>query len=464
MKLLLIAVSLLVNVAFVAAFSLRPALVPPAFRDYFSHGPSSASEAASDAAAKPKPAAKPAITHANLWSTLNTDDLPALVARLRAAGFPIYAIRAIVQAAVDARYGARMRALALPDPDAPFWKSTQSPGMDAKRMAEYMQLANERTKLMRDLLGAFVYHDDGSLSTADARRYGTLPQSKIDQLERINADYADLTNQVRAAMNGVTLPEDREKLALLDREKRADLAALLTPQELENYDMRTSDTTARLRSALALFNATEDEFRTIYQINAAFADKINLTSVGVLTADFMQQRTAAQQQVNDQLKAALGDQRYADYVRSGDRDYQQLTQLEQRQNLPAGTAAQAYDLRNALSQESNRIMDDASLDNDQKRAALQSLAQNTRAQLVTTLGPTASDAYLKTAPWLTTVEHGAAVTFMGGGTRIRGLPNPNGSSTPTVGETRIITSGGGGGGVLMIGNGTTIITSPTTTK
>lgn len=435
MKTLLIAVSLAANLA-LAVFAFQPSLAPPAFRDFFRRGSGPAEGAARPSSPSgTKTAAKVATTPPKLWATLQSDDLPGLVDRLRAAGFPIWAIRAVIQAQVDARYLARLRELTQPDPDAPFWKSTPSMGMDPKRMAEYLRLSSERSKLLRDLLGNFALRDDGDVTSAQRRRYGDLPSAKIDSIQRVDQDYSEMTAQVRAAMNGITLPADREKLALLDKEKHADLAEILTPQELEDYDMRNSLVTARLRPALAFFNATEDEFHTIYKIQQAFADQLYPT-----TPVMAQQRTAAAQEVADQLKAALGDQRYADFERSSDRDYQQLAQLEQSENLPTGTAVQAYNLRDSLSQESNRIFNDATLNVDQKRAALQSLAQSTRTQLLATLGPTAGDAYIRTAnSWLGSVERGGAVTFSATTTQFRSLPP---ARPPAV------TGAGGGGAVL----------------
>ena len=471
MKPFLIAVSLLVNVALVAAFTLRPARMPSAFRNYFTFGSGSATDdgAVRAATAKSKAATRaPAADHAKLWTALHSDDLATFVARLRAAGFPIYAIRAILQNEVSSRYDARWRELIQTDSSAPFWKSTQPIGSGPKQIAELLQLSGERSKLLRDLLGNFALRDDGDITSADRRQYGNLPQSKIDQLQRINQDYSDLTTQVRAAMNGITLPEDREKLALLDREKRADLVALLTPEELADYDMRNSPVTARLRPALDLFKVTEDEFRSIYAIQQAFSGRIDAPSLATMTPDertnFMRQRAAAQKELDAQMQAALGDARYSEFVRDGDRDFQQLNRLAENANLPAQAAVDAYNLRDQLSQESNRIYGDATLNYDQKLAAMQSLAQNTRAQLLATLGPTVGDAYLRSAGnWLTTVEHGAAITFSNGGTTIRGLPNPNAPPRPP--GVPVISSGGGvimttgGGGVITTSSGGVITTS-----
>lgn len=417
LRAVLLAGSLLANAGLLAALAYEPSLAPPAFRDFFARGARSPADPAGAIAATPSSPAKTKVAPGGLWAALHSGSLKDLVARMQAAGFPIWAIRAAVATEVDARYVARMRELTQPDPNMPYWKTPPAMGMDPTRLAEYMKLSNERTKEMRDLLGNFALRDDGDITSAQRRTYGNIPAEKIASIEQIAQDYSEMTAQVRAAMNGIMLPQDKAALALLDQEKHADLASVLTPQELEDYEMRNSTVTTRLRPTLALFNATEDEFRTIYNIEQPFADQLYPTGPGISFDP-----GKAQQEVADQLKAALGDQRYADFERSGSRDFQQLSQLADQENLPAGTALQAYNLRDSLSQESNRIYNDATLSADDKRAALQTLAQNTRAQLLSTLGPTAGDTYLKTASWINNVERGMAVTFSGNTTSFRAVP------------------------------------------
>ena len=409
--------SLLANAGLLAALAYEPSLAPPAFRDFFARGARLPVDTNGATAATSSTPAKTKTPPGGLWTNLHSGSLKDLVARMQAAGFPIWAIRAVVASEVNGRYNARMRDLMQPDPNAPYWKTSTNMFMDPTRMAEYMKLSNERTKEMRDLLGNFALRDDGDITSGQRRMYGNIPAEKIASIEQIAQDYSEMTAQVRAAMNGIMLPQDKAALALLDQEKHADLASVLTPQELEDYEMRNSTVTTRLRPTLALFNATEDEFRTIYNIEQPFTDQLYPTGPGISFDP-----GKAQQEVSDQLKAALGDQRYADFERSSSRDFQQLSQLADRENLPAGTALQAYNLRDSLSQESNRIYNDATLSADDKRAALQSLAQNTRAQLLSTLGPTAGDTYLKTANWITNVERGMAVTFSGNSTSFRAVP------------------------------------------
>lgn len=448
MKSVLLVLSLAANLAFAALFVSRPASLPPVFRDVFSRP--TAPAVAPSASIAPAVVAATNRSGSPVWPALDTDDLHVLVARMKAAGFPIHAIRAVVQAKVSARYDARLRELTQGDADAPYWQSKLSPGMDPKRLAEYYRLSRERASLVKELLGDYAHRDDGGLTTAEAQRYGTLPRAKIDALSRIEADYTDLEREVRAAMNNIVLPEDREKLALLQREKRADLAALLTPEELADYDMRTSTVTDALRPVMGLFKPTEAEFRTIFAIEEAYRDRISPSSLATMTPNerrqLLQNRAAAQSEMDAQLAAALGEQRYADFTRASDRDYQQIARLAAQQNLAPEAATQALDLRNRVLQESVRLFDDASLDYTQKLAAYKALAQNARAQLVATLGPTAGNAYVRTSDrWLNSIERGAAVTLSAtGGTSVRSLPSP-GTPRPT-----------GASGPTLIGNGTVI--------
>ncbi len=412
---LFLAGSLLANAAILGALAWQPVLSPPIFRDFFTrnfHAADPAAPASVGRIAAPKPEASP------LWSALQSGDPATLIARLRAAGFPPSVIREILRTQVNARYNARLAALMEPDPNVPYWRAGPSfYGGDPKRQEEINQLQRERAKALRELL-TDDFFATGDVTADQRRRFGSLPRTKIDALQRIEDDYSEMMSQVRAGMNGITLPEDREKLALLAREKQADLAAVLSPDELADYTMRTSPITNMLRSRLDAFNPTESEFRAIFQQQQAFSERMSPNySGGILSSstDF-QVRQAAQQELEAQLKAVLGDARYADYSRSTSSEFQQLNRLVQRDNLPADSAIQAYGVRDRVAQESNRIYDDSSLSAEQKRAALQTLAQNARNQLLSSLGPTSGPGYVKLADqWLNNVERGSAVTFNGGG-------------------------------------------------
>jgi hypothetical protein len=405
---IILAASILLNGAGVAAFAIRPEVVPANVRAFL--GRQFGRETEKPASTPPRATKPPAPTP--LWRKLDAGgDLPTLVARLRRAGFPADVIRAMIQAEIGARYDGKMRALFEPDPSTPFWKlaSTYLTAGD-NRMEQYSQLQRERSKLLRELLAdPFFATDD--VTAAQRRQYGNLSSQKIDLLRRIEDDYAEMGAAVRSATQGIMLPEDRAKLDLLARERRADLARVLSPEELADYDFRSSPLTGTIARQLGGFEASEAEFRAIFQAQNAFSEKLGPVEMGPGTN--MRELQGASRQLHAQLKASLGETRFADYIRETDRTYQQLVQLTQRENLPPEAAVRAFNLRETVALESGRIVDSTSLTLDQKRAALQTLADSTRQQILGLLGPTTSTAYLKVidGQWLNRVQQGNAVSF-----------------------------------------------------
>ena len=407
MKAPLIGASLLLNVALLVALAARPSLAPAGMQAFLvRHFHPDTPKAPPPSAAK-----SVAVKRPKLWTALHTEDAATLIARLRQAGFPPNVIRALVTAEITARYDTQLRALQDTDPTVPFWKLPASYYMSGdKRLEEINRLYRERSKALRD-----VFKDEFFASTdtsvAQRRQFGDLPLSKIDALQRVEDDYNEMIAAVRAEAKGIILPEDREKLALLNREKRADLASILTAQELENYELRTSQSANLLRSRLAAFEPTEAEFRALFQAQLALNEKFQAGFTGI----DQQTREAHQNAYHDQLRALLGDKRYAEYVRETSSDYQQLTRLVQRENLPRETPQVTYDLRNAIAAESNLIFDNAGLSLDAKRDALKQLAQNARNRILATLGPGAGPEYVRISDqWLTQMERGAAVSFSRG--------------------------------------------------
>jgi hypothetical protein len=177
-----------------------------------------------------------------------------------------------------------------------------------------------------------------------------------------------------------------------------------------------------------LMDASEEEYLAIFKIQQPMSDLINPPGGlgGGYDNQAAQQRRDAQTQVNDQLKSLLGDQRYADYVRASSSEYQRLDRIAQAESIPTENVVQAFNVRDAVSTESTRIYNDSSLSADDKRAALQLLAANAKAQIVAALGPKAGDSYVQASGWISAVERGAAVSFGADGmsTSYRLLPRP----------------------------------------
>ena len=68
-----------------------------------------------------------------------------------------------------------------------------------------------------------------------------------------------------------------------------------------------------------------------------------------------QKRQQAQMAMEGELKTMFGEQRYAEYQRSRDWQYRNLTQLARANGLPADTAGKAYDMNQLAMQEAAKI-------------------------------------------------------------------------------------------------------------
>ena len=327
---------------------------------------------------------------AQVWANLQSSDLTTLVTRLRAAGFSPSMIRAIVSARLQEQFSARRAALFAQQEEQPFWKGQRY--FDAKIMAGMRELQREQSALFKQLLGADGEAGNEEKLAYQRRQFGDLPRDKMDQMQSIIGDYGELRSQIYSGANGVMLPEDREKLALLEKEQRADLAALLTPQELENYELRSSATANNLRSQLALFNPTEEEFRAIFKLQQAFDEKYGSSNLAY-SPDQFRQRQAQQKELQGQIKTVISPERVADYEQAFDPSYQMINRLVARLELPSSAATQVVSLQQEITKRAGTVRSDKTLSTEVRNMQLNALAQEASARLTTTLGTRGLEAY-----------------------------------------------------------------------
>lgn len=404
--------SLAINAALLVAFAFKPALLPPAAREVLARVSWSVAGPAAHGTLQAPPAETSEKAAANFWVSLDSKDLPTFVRNLRATGFSDAMVREMVRVRVDERIDARLEKLAALITDTPFWKpEPMDSASSSKYYNEVNRILEDRWQIVEQLLGAPPVTSPGvDLLARQQQAYGDLPLHKIERLRQIQSDYAEMAEKARAASGEIPLPEDEEKSAMLARARRADTVALLTPAELQIYDLHASTLTSRLREPLTFMSATEEEFLAIYGIHQPFAE--TLYPLGTTDpAESASQQKEARRQIADQLRAALGDARYADFVRASTPEFQQLSRIANRADVPAASVARAFDLRGTFADQSNRIFDDDSQTADQKRAALQAFAQKIRAQLIDSLGPSVGTEYARLAGWIAQIERGNAVTL-----------------------------------------------------
>src|SRR4029434_183046 len=117
-------------------------------------------------------------------------------------------------------------------------------------------------------------------------------------------------------------PDYLEEYKRINIERRAELAKVLAPEEVEEYEMRTSNLGSSLRSSLEGFNVTEEEYRKIFRIRKEIELPYggNLVTSRVVTdasGNFIDQDglnyAEREKKVDEKTKDALGEERYGQY-------------------------------------------------------------------------------------------------------------------------------------------------------
>lgn len=362
--------SLVLNAAFAFIF-LRPSSAPAEKTNAVIN--------ASRAAAPATPAA--AATEPEAWAALSAEELPGLVADLRAAGYPKEMVRAILSALVSERYAARRKAL---DPDAanrPFWKD-RAP--DPAYQLAMNQIWREQREALASLLGADAEPDDPMTLARQKQRFGNLPPEKMVEAQAVIRAFDDKRSNLFAT--GITSLSDREAFNMLEKDQRAALALVLSPAELEEYDFRNSNTGRTLRTELTAFQPTEAEFRAIFALRRPFDEQAMLTNMnGLPSQEQMAQQSKAREALKAQIVAALGPERGAEYELTTDYNYRRVSQVVARLELPPETTRQLSNTQKEYQQRMADIRKNAA-NPDERSAQLTALHQEATAKLSTMLG------------------------------------------------------------------------------
>lgn len=383
-RLALLVVSLLANAA-LGAWLLIPSASSPA----------PAPTAAAATAHHPAPAAVDPLVQ-----PLTTATWPALaqlsdadyVARLRAEGLPAELVRALLRGRITARYADRLNALRPLEKDE-YWRHTP--------MRPDAHLSLEERKARR-AIGAEI---DAELKAAlgdgpeavpgyeRARRelvYGPLSSEKLTQVEALLSDYGELSASLRDRMQGITLPEDRAQLRLLERERRADLEATLTPAELIEYDLRSSNAAFTVRNELAYFGASEDEYRALTLLRLNFDRQFGTS---YLTDEEQAKKRAAEGQLLEQARTVLSPERYEEYALVSSNDFRNTVRDLARFNFDVTVAKDVFSVRQNITTRAAAITANTLYTPAQRTAELAALYREASASLTTKLGAKAYESY-----------------------------------------------------------------------
>ncbi len=334
------------------------------------------------------------------WENLQSGQ-PEIIARLKQLGLPLSLIRRIARAQIDAQFADRQRAIDEARNNFPYWRETHQgkTRFQFSNLEANAALRREKLAALQALLGP-DYEDP---LASDNRHLAYLPAEKALKLSRLSSDYFLLREPYRNWGTSITFPEDREKLAYLEKQERADLTALLTPEELRAYDLRNAPTARQIAMQTRFLQPTEQEYLAIFDAQRVVDEQFP-RNIGRIPAEQAAALGAAQKEADAKIKTALGDERYADYERSKDFNYRQLHELGQRLQLPVAQINAAHDYAKTLDTRSREIISSSKTSPTELAAQLDALSAEATQTLKQHLGPDGFAAYAKTSYNLSNIQ------------------------------------------------------------
>jgi hypothetical protein len=342
------------------------------------------------------------------WRTIESNDYAEYVANLRKIGCPEDTIRDIILADVNQLYEARRWELEPPPGDWEFWRHPdeippdEAAAEEARaHAARLTDLERERRQLLAGLLGESGLRAEFEQLKAEQLRDRSIqflaPEKRIQ--------IADVLARWRHALDLGALADESQRASRYTEAERIldqELSALLTPREREEYEMRASPLAQRLRERLRGFGASREEFEQMFRLERRLGEE--LASIAAAAGEDPQaaeRLQAASLELDQQIRQSLEPQRYAEYQRSLDPDYQTLYSLALDHEVPTSVANQVWDMRRAVQQQTERIRENPLLTADQKALALAAIRSETEAAIVTVLGEPLLEAYqLRGGEWL----------------------------------------------------------------
>ena len=336
------------------------------------------------------------------WSIIESTNYATYISNLRAIGCPEETVRDIIITDISKLYAKRRAALRAQAKPYKFWQTGDPTSASDPQVQKLLDaLDKEQRDLVKQLLGvdyrtemSRYYVDDNY----DERMYGFLPGDKQDKVKGLQARYDDLEQEVYARSKGVLLDSDQEQLRRIEKQREAELAQVLTPAELEEYQLRNSSTANTMRAQLTGFEPNEEEFRKIFRIQKIFDDQFN-TAFDVTDEKQAEVKARAEQAaraaMDQEVKKLLGDKRFSEYQRAQDPDYRTIVQVAERFELPRDIANRVYSMKQEAERQKLALQANANLTDEQRLAALDAIAKETERSVAGVMGNNVFKSYFK---------------------------------------------------------------------
>lgn len=323
------------------------------------------------------------------WAELSAPDLGIYIGQLRAFGTPEPKIREIIFGAVEAVYRPRRGALRPPvkkADDGKFWERRRFYGWaqqgTKEQRAQLRALQKEEMDLLKSLFGPDVQgqmmKDSGGVDWME-KQYGFIPKELRQQVQDLDQQMNEEKQEIYAQNDGGYDSYQQGDLRKVEKKYHDELAKILTPEQLLEWDLRHSNTANQLKNELSAFDPNEDEFRAIFQYQQA-KDDLNPSrdpdsDPPQPTADERKALQEKQKALDVELALAVGDDRVKEYKLEQDYGYRSLIES----GVPKASVFALDDMKKQAQDAASKIRKDKTLTAEQRTAALAAIRAETQA-------------------------------------------------------------------------------------
>jgi hypothetical protein len=354
------------------------------------------------------------------WHEVESADYREYVANLRSIGCPEETIRDIIRADVKKLFEEKKRQARGGPRKFEYWKASGNPMAAMLGDPETRQRMEALEKEKAEILKALGIEPDPMQSILEM---AVNPMDTMfdfltdDKKAQVMSAMADMQKAMADVAGDVMM--DGEGILKAQRDMEAAIREVLTPEEFRDYQLRFSMTANMMRQQLGAFGPNEEEFLSIFELREAFDQEYLVLGMGNPTEAEQRQRAEAEAALKEQIKATLGEARYAEYERSQDYEFQQMHRVVERAGLDPGVAVEVYDMKQVAQEEANKVRMNGDMDASAKQAALLAIRQETERAFQEKLGEEAWGQYNRpnTTWWLRNMapelgESGASPTVV----------------------------------------------------
>jgi hypothetical protein len=329
------------------------------------------------------------------WRAVESEDYRKYIANLRSIGCPEDTIRDIIVADVNKLYESKRQLLAGPKKKFEFWKPggmMMGLNPDPELAEKQRALQKEKRALLVELLGSSYEEKPEMMSALTSQLEQMFDFLPTEKRSKVFDAMQDMQTKMQKAMKGGTPDPDDIRKAM--KESEAAIAAILTPEEMLDYNLHMSMTANMMRMQSAGYEPTEQEFLDVFKLRKAYDDDYGgMFGTGSMSKAEKEKAEAAKKVLNEEIKKTLGDTRYAEYERAQDYNYQTLYRIGDKNSVAHEDINKLYDIKKVAEEQAKTIRNDQSLTPEARTAALQGIRSETETIWHKTLGDKAFEAY-----------------------------------------------------------------------